>query len=279
MDYNLTQEENPLKKLNLLFGNLNPQLDPSNLPNPQAQSLPTPPSSNIVGDLTAPPSPIAAQAPQFTDKSAPNGFASALTDQTPVKKPGLFDNFFGNKQEAAQTDEYGLQKPAQNKLSMFAKILGVALPTIYGATKGMPLYGALSGINSLGKTEENQNKMFNDSYLKNRTLAQTALNQKESHAQTAAAQALTKSAQDITKEHYANQDKLGQSNLGLNKEKVNIERTKANSPTKGLRENKDEKYINLMNRVGSSGVNSLTPGERDWLSTEFDRRKKVAGEQ
>lgn len=83
-----------------------------------------------------------------------------LIEKQDVPRENFFSKLFrAPKEQTEIIDEFGLQKPVRQGLSPFAKILGVALPALYGAAHGNAGLGILSGINSIGAQAE---KNYND---------------------------------------------------------------------------------------------------------------------
>ena len=151
LNYNLfSEEEDPVKKLNLLFGKT-----PSNF----GATSPSPPSG-LSPDL----------------RSADNYLDDTSSGDMPTpqaKKPSLLSRIFPREAQTS-VDEYGIEKPKSPAGGILSKILGVALPALYGATQGIGvLPGALTGINALGMQRQKQYEGEMDNYQKLRQAAIT----------------------------------------------------------------------------------------------------------
>lgn len=87
------------------------------------------------------------------------------------KKPSFFQKVFGipGASDAPQTDEYGLQIPKQSKANPLLKILAVALPTIFGMSRGLgPLPGLMAGMGGYYKGKSEREEKEQENYEKAR---------------------------------------------------------------------------------------------------------------
>lgn len=85
----------------------------------------------------------------------------------PKQGKRLFGDAFASKDSSSNVDEFGLEKPDVND-STFGKILSFALPTILGATMGMPMAGLATGASVMRGRSDLKKQAAMDAYNKQR---------------------------------------------------------------------------------------------------------------